>query len=61
MVRKSDAGTRQVHLRVPTAIHRRLRVKAAIDDKTINQLLAARVISMVLDETGGGLETGNRR
>lgn len=40
-------GSRQIHLRVPAAVLRRLKIMAASEDRTINEMLVEKVISLV--------------
>jgi predicted HicB family RNase H-like nuclease len=56
MFKQREDGIRQIHLRVPEEVHTRLKVRAAIDNQSINELLTTRIISILIEGTGSNGE-----
>lgn len=46
----SGSGTRQIHLRVPIDIHRRLKVQAVMRDLSISQMVEGKVVKLLEDD-----------
>lgn len=58
MYKNATDGMRQIHMRIPADVHRHLKVMAAESDRTVNELLIARVINLVLAEDPGKVNSG---
>ena len=48
MFKTTEDGSRQIHLKVPENVHRKLKIMAAMGDQSINEMLATKVISILL-------------
>ena len=52
MFKTGREGARQIHLRVPAELHRRLKIMAAENDQTVTEMLTERVISVMAGGPG---------
>ncbi len=53
MFKTNEDGTRQIHLRVSADVHRQLKIQAALSDQSINDLVMARVVDLLLGGSDG--------